>query len=520
MRFVFLYWVFFVRLLVHATYRYGSEFLHNFPDSKRTLQDWNANRFQEYRIKSSISVPVDSLFPSHQTLWLGIEADCSYLSQFTSRVEAKKHILQEIEKVSSLYDRSFHVYVQVLQLTLPSSEDCFVRKSVSENGAGFDKTASLEEKLNSFTKRKTDTKFEKNHLIPNPKYLSLPSEDATSQTVSPQAWLLLTTSNDTKEKGISWFATICNGFTIEDGWHVGPSSVVAAYPNDWPVIAHELGHIFGLIHDCDKKSCQDPNESCCPLSQALCDAQGLYVMHPSNSYPRHRFSDCSILQLHSLLAKNYISFSCLSKPSEDVGIRLGMCGNGIVEGDEECDCGDDCSQNPCCDGKTCKYAAGAVCDDSKDSCCKNCQLSRAGMVCRKASGSCDKPEFCTGKSAECPKDEHWEDGRYCSLPNANGYCASGKCTSPSEQCRELTNFSVSACQPGSCKVSCMNDNGVCYSSSMNYLDGTRCAGGLCYNGNCIPVEETSAATWRKQPSLFCASATMLISLALIAWFFW
>ncbi|WBW72235.1 spore wall assembly ADAM family peptidase Mde10 [Schizosaccharomyces osmophilus] len=324
MRLVFVYWVFFVRLLVHATYRSDTETLHILPDSKRSLQDWNANRFHEYRIKSSVSLPVDSLFPSHQTLWLGIEADCSYLAQFTSRVEAKKHILQEIEKVSALYDRSFHIYVQVLQLFLPSFEDCFVSKPMSENGVGSDKVVSLEEKLNSFTEKKKDTEHEKNSLVPNAKYLSLTSEDSTSQTVSPQAWLLLTTTRDSKRKGISWFATICNGFSIEDGWQVGPSSVVAAYPNDWPIIAHELGHNFGLIHDCDKKSCQDPNESCCPLSHALCDAQGLYVMHPSNSYPKHRFSDCSILQLHSLLAKNYISFSCLSKPSDNVGIKLGM----------------------------------------------------------------------------------------------------------------------------------------------------------------------------------------------------
>ncbi|KAF9434557.1 Disintegrin and metalloproteinase domain-containing protein 9 [Entomortierella beljakovae] len=44
---------------------------------------------------------------------------------------------------------------------------------------------------------------------------------------------------------------------------------------------------------------------------------------------------------------------------------LTVCGNGIVEHGEECDCGspEECAKDPCCNAKTCKLAPGAQCRD-------------------------------------------------------------------------------------------------------------------------------------------------------------
>lgn len=41
----------------------------------------------------------------------------------------------------------------------------------------------------------------------------------------------------------------------------------------------------------------------------------------------------------------------------------GVCGNGVLEHGEECDCGSpaECAKDPCCNGKTCKLMAGAQC---------------------------------------------------------------------------------------------------------------------------------------------------------------
>ena len=49
------------------------------------------------------------------------------------------------------------------------------------------------------------------------------------------------------------------------------------------------------------------------------------------------------------------------------------CGNGIIEGTEECDCGSttDCGTfDPCCVASTCKLKAGATCS-ALAACCNN-----------------------------------------------------------------------------------------------------------------------------------------------------
>ncbi|RXG53137.1 Zinc metalloproteinase-disintegrin jararin [Armadillidium vulgare] len=69
------------------------------------------------------------------------------------------------------------------------------------------------------------------------------------------------------------------------------------------------------------------------------------------------WSDCSLVYF----AKNIDRFHCL----KNVPILLGKyshCGNGIIDKDEQCDCGPvgSCS-NPCCEAKTCKLKSHAVC---------------------------------------------------------------------------------------------------------------------------------------------------------------
>jgi len=180
-------------------------------------------------------------------------------------------------------------------------------------------------------------------------------------------------------------------------------------------------------------------------------------------------------------------------------MSISMCGNGLKEAGEECDCGSpaDCAKDSCCDGATCKLKNGAQCDDLNDSCCKGCRIMSSGTVCRPAISVCDTPEICTGTSPDCPADTTVEDGTECKVPGqatTGLYCASGYCTSRDQQCRTQTtqrlNF-AGACPTttvgSTCHLTCQD--GVnppnCFQLSGVFLDGTHCGnGGVCVAGTC------------------------------------
>ena len=71
------------------------------------------------------------------------------------------------------------------------------------------------------------------------------------------------------------------------------------------------------------------------------------------------WSSCSVKDYEDYL--NTGLFSCLNnKPSYPITPPL--CGDGLVQGDEDCDCGPpNFCENPCCDPNTCKFVANATC---------------------------------------------------------------------------------------------------------------------------------------------------------------
>lgn len=103
---------------------------------------------------------------------------------------------------------------------------------------------------------------------------------------------------------------------------------------------------------------------------------------------------------------------------------------GILEPGEDCDPGDGGSD--CCTDD-CKLRDGAQCDPENKNCCTDdCQIASSGQVCRPSiNDECDPEETCDGQSADCPDDEHEDNGTSCGDSGDDLQCADGKVSIPS-----------------------------------------------------------------------------------------
>ena len=188
--------------------------------------------------------------------------------------------------------------------------------------------------------------------------------------------------------------------------------------------AHELGHVFGMYHDEDlpRCVCNTRNSRGCVMSEHV------------GREPATEFSNCSLKGLEETLSRGL--GSCLfNVPRSLVGGPV--CGDGIVAGGEECDCGtaQECANkgDTCCDHVTCKLRAHAQCADG--ACCEKCRFRKSGAICREKVNECDIPETCTGSSGVCRQDVYVHNGYPCA--NNTAYCYLGKCLTHDQQCQDL-----------------------------------------------------------------------------------
>jgi hypothetical protein len=210
--------------------------------------------------------------------------------------------------------------------------------------------------------------------------------------------------------------------------------------------------------------------------------------------------------------------SCLISPralNTPKLISLKQCGNGIVEPDsgEECDPGP--SGNSQCCTSECKFKTGAVCDPTNSPCCTDtCGFASSSLVCRAAKdGVCDTAETCTGNSSACPADIFKPNGMSC---GSNLACASGTCTSNSQQCQQMgSSLGLQTECPQmekSCSITCQDpkNSRQCISLQSILIDGSPCGyAGTCDKGNCKPGPFFDMAkTW------FVKNLTVSIPLAI------
>ncbi|XP_062538565.1 uncharacterized protein LOC134206849 [Armigeres subalbatus] len=253
-------------------------------------------------------------------------------------------------------------------------------------------------------------------------------------------------------------------------------------------MAHMIGHNIGMSHDVPRDGCSCRDWHGCIMSQTIV---GLENVQP------YKFSECS--EIDYTVALRHGNGLCLFNKPNEVVFRKN-CGNGIVEDDEECDCGSalDCDKtDPCCDGITCKLKKESQC--ATGPCCDKCILKPPGVICRDAHNECDLPEYCNGETGQCPPDVHKKNGNPCGM-NATGfttgYCFNGLCPTTAAQCERIWGYSGTGSDrvcyeqfntKGSINGHCGKDAGG------NYIkcepENIQCGSLQCKDGDRVPVED-------------------------------
>lgn len=306
--------------------------------------------------------------------------------------------------------------------------------------------------------------------------------------------------------------------------------------------AHELGHALGMRHD-------DVTEAGSIVTTACYSSLNPHVM---DQYVAKNgiatWSSCSVkwvkqhFEGYGSITKKYdVTFypSCMEKcfvgdpnppegctPVETWTASSPVCGDGLREGNEECDCPNkDCTGiDPCCDGATCKLKSGAQCS-AVDSCCTStCEVvTDTTKVCRKSEGGCDVVERCDGIRGSCPIDVFKDLGTACTASGNPGICYNKECKSHYSMCIKSSDPFFHQ-YDNDCSTA-DNDDGdaacgklychevgqaTCQNPSDKYVeDGTQCqTGKACLNGVCTsyssfpgktlsPTRSPTAPTTRK-----------------------
>lgn len=231
-------------------------------------------------------------------------------------------------------------------------------------------------------------------------------------------------------------------------------------------VAHEFGHSFGSTHDdVTDKSCAPGNE------------MGNYIMFPyaaDGSKPNNNiFSSCSLSQIYPVIVNKGTCFR------QEMG---SVCGNGIVEAGEECDCGSSrlCEfyGDICCVpsdvtlevDRPCHFRReqAKVCSWTTSPCCnRNCTYIPAAdnHICAKAT-MCKQESLCDGKSGECPNGSFSRNGVTCD--GGKKVCNNGQCSKSICESQDMKICQCTETEDSMCMLCCQSDNNTECQPAQNF----------------------------------------------------
>ena len=418
------------------------------------LHNFVENRLQA---KATTGCPTQT-----KELYVGIAVDCSYFQAAGSNVDSiVDTVVSNMNIVSGIYQTFFKISIGVI--TLAIEQECSGSSSNKPWNRLCSASYSLDDRLNDFSRWRA------------------------TQNADAGLWHLLSACPDGGVVGIAWLNQLCqtSAFQQSGDWISG-TGVTTRIANEYAVIAHEIGHNFGAIHDCDSSGCSSCVGSQCPCCTCgnTCTCSGSYIMNPqSGGLAVNNFSPCTQTDV---CQKIPFLGNCLANPGTRAVVTGAVCGNGILEAGEECDCGTQCASDPCCNSN-CTLTSGSQCSDLNGSCCQSCTLVtlESNTKCRSGEGSCQLDTVCNGSDPGCPATTYLANGSECEFSDSK--CASGLCTNRKKQCIAVGSRAniIGECKASSsCQMICESASG-CFDMGTTFVDGTDCNGdGKCVKGEC------------------------------------
>ncbi|CAE6490666.1 unnamed protein product [Rhizoctonia solani] len=432
---------------------------------------------------------------TQKLVYMGVAADCEYTSRYGGAQNATAVILNDWNTASSLYKTTFNMSLGIVELAMqdPTCPPASPTPNPAWNTACTD-SITLNDRLSLFSAWRGERG----------------GASGSGAGDSAGLWHLMSGCPTGTEVGVAWLGQVCNTKSSgSQGNVVSGTAVSTAGRTEWQVVAHEIGHNFGAIHDCTT-GCTGTS-ACCPRTRDSCDSGSQFIMSPVSSSGEMSFSPCSIGNICELGSGWFSRFvmpprgrySQTNHLVANVRKRYRRGWRRQVDPLRlssrsyltifclDCDPGVG-TNSTCCDSTTCKFRANAVCDPASSSCCTgSCQFAPSTQVCRPSRDvTCDRVEMCDGTSANCPADRVVDNGTSCG--SGSLACANGICTSPDLQCQTAgVSLNLTRACPSrndrSCQVSCQDPRATnqCIVLQSNLVDGSPCGyGGTCSNGQC------------------------------------
>lgn len=288
-------------------------------------------------------------FPDAVVARLGIAADSNYINSFPTVVEARLHIADMVNKASQIWEKTFNVSLRLEELiTVGNSSNTSYSWDIP-----CDNNVNSIDAMNSRLQALTDWRRK-----------ARPNDGLAT-------WSLLTNCPAGDVVGLAWQGTVCSSNGI---------NTVKRNALDHKVLAHEIGHNFGAVHDCVTTSCGG-SSVCCPLSIKTCDSNGTYIMSPGTSPLQSQFSPCTQSNICSGVFNGELNTRCLVGKSgiESSPLWESQCTSNLNKAElnlciRNAQCSDYFKSNSsyyCGNGNNCRL----TCFDPKTQDCKATELA-------------------------------------------------------------------------------------------------------------------------------------------------